>query len=94
MRRRLRRTRLAWMGTRIASDESHCGRSGKNIALKGIETCLKYVPARDDLTFAAFLSVLSGDIEPHPQVLRAFPASLAKHIASLTEGDEFDPDAK
>jgi antitoxin PrlF len=63
-------------------------------ALKEIETYFKNVPARSDLTIAAFLSFLSRDVGTHPEMLRAFPAGLAKRIATLTEGVEFDPNAK
>jgi antitoxin PrlF len=49
---------------------------------------------RDDPAIAAFLSFLSEDIKGNPGKLRAFPKSLARHIASLTEGVEFDPDAE
>jgi len=47
-----------------------------------------------DPAIGAFLSFLAKDVEAHPDKLRAFPADLAKHIASLTEGVEFDPDAE
>lgn len=49
---------------------------------------------RDDPAIASFLSFLSKDIEANPSKLRAFPPELAKHIASLTEGIGFDPDAE
>lgn len=49
---------------------------------------------REDPAIASFLSFLSKDIEANPEKLRAFPLGLAKHIASLTRGVEFDPDAE
>jgi hypothetical protein len=39
------------------------------------------------------LSFLSQDIESDPGKLRAFTPELARHIASLTQGVTFDPDA-
>jgi len=66
---------------------------GWGSVLKGIETYFRHVPARDDLTIAALLS-LSRDIEVHPEMLRAFPVSLAKRIDILTEGVKFDPNAE
>jgi antitoxin PrlF len=45
-----------------------------------------------DPAIAAFLSFLAKDMTAHPEGLQAFPAELAKTIASLTEGIEFDPD--
>jgi len=36
---------------------------------------------------------LSKDIEAHPENIRQFSPELAKHIAGLIEGVEFDPDA-
>jgi antitoxin PrlF len=48
---------------------------------------------RDDPAIASFLSFLSRDIEANPDKLQAFPPQLAKHIASLVKGIEFDPDA-
>lgn len=41
----------------------------------------------------SFLSFLSKDIEANPANLKALSPGLAKHIASLVEGVEFDPDA-
>ena len=49
---------------------------------------------RDDPAIASFLSFLSTDLQAHPEKLRAFPASLARRIESLTKGIEFDPDAE
>ena len=45
-----------------------------------------------DPAIAAFLSFLAKDMEAHPDRLRAFPPDLAKSVASLIEGVEFDPD--
>ena len=49
--------------------------------------------SQDDPAIASFLSFLAKDIEANPRKLTAFPPELAKHIASLVEGVEFDPDA-
>ncbi len=49
---------------------------------------------RDDPAIASFLSFLAKDIQAHPEMLRAFPVSLAKRIASLTKGVAFDPEAE
>ena len=49
--------------------------------------------SRDDPAIASFISFLSKDIESNPSKLKAFPPELAKHIASLVDGVEFDPDA-
>lgn len=46
-----------------------------------------------DPAVAAFLSFLSKDIEAHPEKLQHLSPELAKQIAILTEGVEFDPDA-
>jgi antitoxin PrlF len=48
---------------------------------------------REDPACAAFLAFLAKDIEQNPQTLRSLSPDLAKHIASLVDGVEFDPDA-
>ncbi|WP_338700661.1 type II toxin-antitoxin system PrlF family antitoxin [Bradyrhizobium sp. 26S5] len=45
-----------------------------------------------DPAIAAFLSFLAKDIQANPEGLRAFPPELAKTIAGLTAGVQFDPD--
>jgi antitoxin PrlF len=46
-----------------------------------------------DPAIASFLSFLSTDMQAHPERLSALTPELARHIAALTEGIEFDPDA-
>ena len=48
---------------------------------------------REDPAIASFLSFLAKDIEQNPQTLQALSPDLAKHIADLVDGVEFDPDA-
>jgi antitoxin PrlF len=70
---------------------------GDHIAFRVDETGVTVRRAdetRDDPAIASFLSFLSNDIRDNPDKLRAFPTSLAKHIASLVKDVEFDPDAE
>ncbi len=71
--------------------------AGDHIAFRVDETGVTVRRAdetHDDPAIESFLSFLSKDIQGNPDKLRAFPVSLARHIASLTEGVEFDPDAE
>jgi antitoxin PrlF len=47
----------------------------------------------EDPAVAAFLSFLARDMKRHPGKLKALTPDLARQIAELVEGVEFDPDA-